>query len=322
MASDRDPFFVVYRRRSGSTFLSNLLCGSAAIGIAPESRFLERLWRWSKGAPIRSEAELAHALDTCIYHEPRFAAWGIGRDEAWAQLAPRLPITISDLARWFIDAYCDRTFPESTIRGMKKGGWYATHIDVLRKLFPEARFVMLLRDGRAVFASCKQARYGSSGKVFETRPANEAYAWRQVVKSFEQQQGRDRTILIRYEDLVSDPRRSLKPLLTFLRAPTDDASLDAMLRPGSRFQFDSSSAHLHVNVDQAPLRERIDAWRTELAPLEVEEFELVAGGALARHGYPPVFERLTRTRLRRIPALLGNLLTRARSKLKTTMKRP
>lgn len=321
MASERDPFFVVYRRRSGSTFLSNLLCGSPEIGVAPESMFLERLWRRSKGAPIRNEAELREAFDTCIYNESRFGAWEIERDDAWDRLAARLPITVADLARWFIDEYCDRQFPGSTIHGMKKGGWYATHIDVLRALFPAAPIVMLLRDGRAVFASCKQARYGASGKPFETNPRNEAFAWQRVVASFDRRREDPRAALVRYEDLISDPGKSLPPLLDLLGASSEADVLDSMLRPQRRFRFDATSAHLHENIGREPMRDRIGAWRSELTPDEIREIEVVAGKTLEEHGYPLVFARRSGQGPRRAWAAVLDVAERARRKLSGLSRR-
>jgi hypothetical protein len=313
---------MVYRRRSGSTFLSNLLCGSPEVGIAPESRFLERLWTSSREPWIRDEKELRSALDRGVFREPRFAAWGIAPEEAWDRLLPRLPLSIAELARWFIHTYCDRRFPASTIRGMKtQGDWYARRIGVLRSLFPEAKVVMLLRDGRAVFASCKQARYSGSGRRFETNPWREAFAWQRVFASFARHRDENHALLVRYEDLVLEPRAALRAILLFLGASADDDRIDAMLRPGSRFHYDPASAHLHPNVGLGPLRSRIDSWRQELAPGEIQAFELAAGPALTASGYALLYAQGTRHRLRRSLAAIEDGLWRGRRRLSVVLRR-
>lgn len=316
-----DPFFLVYRRRSGSTFLSNLLCGSPEIGIAPESRFLERLWKRFKERPIRHEEDLRQVLDAILFAEPRFSAWEIDREEAWKRLAPRLPLLVPELSRWLIGTFCDHRFPGTTIRGMKKGGWYARNIDVLRTLFPTARFIMLLRDGRAVFSSCKRAHYGTSGRPFETNPRREAFAWHRVVRSFERHRSSDFTLLVRYEDLIAEPRSTLRSILEFLGASATDHLLDSMLRSRRRFRFDPATAHLHRNVDVGPLRSRIDAWRQELSPVEIRSFELAAGPALERNGYPLLHTQGTQHRLQRSLATIEDMLWRGKRRLSGAVRR-
>jgi hypothetical protein len=316
-----DPFFIVYRRRSGSTFLSNLLCGSPEIGIAPESRFLERLWKSSREPWIRDEKQLRTTLDG-VFREPRFSAWGIAPEEARDRLTPRLPLSIAELARWFIHLTCDRRFPASTIHGMKtQGDWYARRIGVLRSLFPEARVVMLVRDGRAVFASCKQARYSGSGRPFETNPWREAFAWQRVAASFARHRGEGHTLLVRYEDLVLEPRPALRAILAFLSASSSYDRLDAMLRPGNRFHYDPASAHLHPNVSLEPVRSRIDSWRQELTPEEIRAVELAAGPALTASGYALLYSQGTRHRLQRSLAVLEDGLWRGRRRLSVILGR-
>jgi len=112
------------------------------------------------------------------------------------------------------------------------------HLDLLPRVFPDARFICLYRDSLDVVYSCLEC--SRQGFMEELAP----YAARRldnlitamiaawidhtgVVLEFEQQFP-ERCFRIRYEDLVSAPEDSLRPLLAFIGVEWEYGLLDAV----------------------------------------------------------------------------------------------
>ena len=87
--------------------------------------------------------------------------------------------------------------------------------------------------------------------------------------------------IVRYEELILDPDLALNTLAATLGlTPRNDAAEVPRYTVPDRY-----GEQLHGNIEKAPLPERIDAWKQQLAPLEIRAFETVAWKTLLREGY-------------------------------------
>jgi len=287
-AAAAGPFFIVYKARSGSTHLAELLTAHPSIGIAPESNLVLSLWEWSGGGRRRVETadDLREALDM-LYAEPKFVTWEVGRGALEASLLPRLPVGVGEVAMAAVNDYCAAKYPSSSVRGVKKGS-YALHAPAVLGMFPGAKFISLVRDGRAIYASSKRARHSDTGEPFETDPVRSALVWKRMVTALDRYRGEPFFLEIQYERLIAEPEETLRRVLSFLGLPAGPAELEAMLRPREAAFVHKRYSYLHPHVGKAGQLSRIDGWREELPEGEVREFERVAGQTLASKGYEPV----------------------------------
>jgi hypothetical protein len=165
------------------------------------------------------------------------------------------------------------------------------HIDRFFTLFPRARLVILVRDGRSVTQSCM----ATFGWDFE-RGARSWAAAADEIRRFTSTVGKDheqRYSVIRYEDLIRDLRGSLTPLLRFL--DLDENAFDyqgATQLPvrGSSAYFGPGRNSVHWDpvargTDFDPT-ERWRVWNRE----RHERFEWIAGQQLRHFGYRGVVE--------------------------------
>jgi hypothetical protein len=284
-----DPVFLVGDARSGTTYLANLLIQHKDIGLAPESNFVIRLMKAFGHAPVKNQEALMRALDV-IYKESKFQDWKIDRTELVSSLQDRLPMTLADLIRAVMIFYCERHFPGRKVWGMKKGN-YVFNVSRLIEFFPKARFINIVRDGRAVFGSKKKAMHSETGEPFETDPAEAAERWVKMIRNFDNLALKypEGSIEVSYEALVSSPSEVLLTLFRFLEVDPDAeaasqgrGSVDASWVP-ERYK------HLHSNVGKPPQVSRIDAWKTELSADEIRIYERVAGRELRRKGYGLIY---------------------------------
>jgi protein-tyrosine sulfotransferase len=110
------------------------------------------------------------------------------------------------------------------------------HLKLLDFIFPAAKHICLYRHGLDVVASAMQMAgrigpiqkciYQSGGHVLTGTIRWWCEMTREIL-AFECQEP-DRCFRIRYEDLVTDPRKALPPLFTFLGVSWDDRLLDAV----------------------------------------------------------------------------------------------
>lgn len=110
---------------------------------------------------------------------------------------------------------------------------YVRSIPTLHELWPETRFVHLIRDGRDVFLSLKGwSKTGSVAGRFATwkedPAATTALWWKWNVRLGQQEGGSLAPELyheVRYEELISEPEQTCADLCDFLGPPYDDAML-------------------------------------------------------------------------------------------------
>jgi hypothetical protein len=146
-------------------------------------------------------------------------------------------------------------------------------------VYPEARFVHLLRDGRDVARSISQVPFFGLPD-----PADAALLWARVVRTVR----RDAAALAhyreeRYEQLHADPVGRTLELLSWAGVPTDD-QLAEQVRQRAAVRVST-----HAGTAQAVGR---DTWAT-LPPADLHRVLAECGRLLVREGY------LTRSELRR-----------------------
>lgn len=106
---------------------------------------------------------------------------------------------------------------------------YSYYIAGLRKLFPNAKFVHIVRDVRPVVNSMLNFKMGDSGKLVETEQQAYEY-WLGTVQACIQAEcayGSQVVHRLRYDDLVQNPEQAMRRLLEFL----DEPYMEACLRP-------------------------------------------------------------------------------------------
>jgi Sulfotransferase family len=119
-----------------------------------------------------------------------------------------------------------------------KGRWvdgtpeYSLHIRGLRKLFPEALFVHICRDVRAVVRSMLNFHRVAGIQLVPNEEKAYKYWLRTVSACIEAEKAYGPSIVyrIRYSDLISDPESAMRSLLDFLQEPYTGKCLEPLGR--------------------------------------------------------------------------------------------
>ena len=208
---------------------------------------------------------------------PRRREWDIAPED----VRPRLHdgMTMGEAISAIFETYAEKN---GKPRWGDKTPLYMQHLPLLERLFPDALWVHLVRDGRDAALSFLALPPGFSGKTW-AQPrtvAQFAARWKveiDAARALGRRAG-GRYLELRYEDLVADPARELGRVCEFASLPWELAMVEYA------GNVDVSNLPQHQRLAQPPTANARD-WRTEMAAADACAFEGVAGDALAASGY-------------------------------------
>ena len=259
-------------RRSGTTLLRVMLDRNPELAVPDESYFVPQLARRH-----RTPVDPAAFLDD-LRRLPTLVDWGLSPASVQARLRPGM--TTDDAIAAVFAAYAAE---RGKARWGDKTPLYMQHVDLLERLFPDARFVHLIRDGRDAALSFLSVQAGlmTEGWGHPRDAAGFACQWATEVASARElgaRVGGQRYRELRYEALVADPEGELRTVCSFAGLEYDPAMLDYV------GQTDSARKAHQQRLNEPP-RQNVREWRTEMSESDRHAFEEVAGALLAELGY-------------------------------------
>ena len=233
------PVFIIGSPRSGTSVLTWALGQHPNLLLTEESNWL---------GSFAIEAAGAHAQGSARALRSQLSALGIARSDFLSGLGDAIDrMIIGGRAHLEAASYAtavhspQQASPEFAISrdpSDSKSRWvdgtpeYSLQIPMLLALFPEARFVHILRDADEVAASLLAFR-GEGGRPI-VGSAEEAYGyWARTVRACidaEETLGPGVIHRIRYADVVAEGERSLRGVLDFLEEPFAPACLEPLKR--------------------------------------------------------------------------------------------
>ena len=256
------------------------------VAVPPESRFVVDLYTGS------DEVETLALLTRLAQHD-RFAAWELPIEAVRGELGDTTRAPYADVMRAAYRAY-------ARLQGKSRWGdktpRYVEHLDLLSRLFGDARFIHLIRDGRNVALSYADVPFGPKTAAAAADVwARRVSAGMRVGRTLEH-----RYLEMLYEDLVEDAAGEIKALCEFLELDFDAGMLDYTER--ARDAVLPRAASYNPNITRKPMS-NVRAWETSMPEDQVEVFEAVAGPVLSDLGYPRHFP--SPSRAARLKASLG-----------------
>ncbi len=285
-----NPFvFIVGCPRSGTGLLRRIVDAHAQIAITPESHWIPRCFEKRRG--LTPEGLVTPKLISHLLEHPRFAHLHIGREELVRLMGTGEPMSYSSFVTAVFDLYGKAQ--GKALVGDKTPG-YVRRLPTLHALWPMARVVHLIRDGRDVCLSmmswprAHQKRPGAFA-TWKDDPVSTTALWWELNVRLGQQAGNllgpESYYEIRYECLVNHPAEECAALCAFLGLPYDDAML--------RFHEGRTRTDPGLDAKAAwlPITPGLRDWRSQMPAEDVERFEAAAGELLNELDYPRAFPR-------------------------------
>ena len=279
-----NPFvFIVGCPRSGTTLLQRILDAHPQLAIIHETHWIPKFYH--KAARRSPEALVRPGLIRQLLKRPKLAHLGLAREEWQARLESGKAVSFAD----FVGGIFDR-FGQARGKPLvgDKTPAYARSMDLLHEIWPQARFIHLIRDGRDVCLSAmnwkKPGRLLLRASTWHDDADLTAALWWEwhvrMARSSGQRLGPDLYTEVRYEALVDDAAAECVRLCGFLGVPHDGAML--------RFHEGRTRTAPGLDPKEAwlPVTPGLRDWRTQMPAPKVERFEAAAGDLLAELGYP------------------------------------
>jgi Sulfotransferase family len=288
--------FIVGAPRSGNTLLRRLIDAHPEIAVVDETHWIAKWLTRGRGLTPDRRVTPAFVRRLAEYH--RFARWQIPLASLEELVSNGSMPTYGEFVTRFFDIYGE-------VRGKALVGdktpRYVREIPTLHALWPTAKFVQIIRDGRDVCLSANTWRKAYKLRrryaTWPSDPVSTAGAWWDWLvrcgRAEGSRLGPDLYYEIRYERLVADPAAECAAVCSFLGVAFDHR----MLRFHEGHQVDDP--RLDAKQAWRPVTPGLRSWATEMPPNDVERFEAIAGGLLRDLGYPRAFPRPGAETLRR-----------------------
>jgi hypothetical protein len=309
------PFFIVGEMRSGTSWLRRTLSAHPEIACGHEGSFFGRDYDREEipvyAGPVSSFTRaLAVSKELRVWHELPWNQWTYGYDE-----------DLRNLTRLSIDYFLAKEVSRTGKRIVgDKSPQHTECLDEMHEVYPDARVIHIVRDGRDVAVSAMhhwwrlakdreegifeltpeeleirdeylqdRGAFLASGRsmFIEVRLAQLARRWSYRIGKAHHEGTTlygDRYLEIRYEDLLRDTPNTLRRVFEFLHARRGDAVIERCIR-ASKFERASNRRQGEEDPNSFFRKGVAGDWRDVFTERDREIYGNLAGERLIEMGY-------------------------------------
>lgn len=264
------PVLIVGSPRSGTTLLSRLVNKFLDIHVARDGGVLLEFYRMRRAYGDLGDVRNLRTLVRDLYANGTFRTRLLTRGLTFSSSE-----LLSAVDRPTYAGVVEAVLSE-TARSHGKRGWGNKRPDYaflsrheIDALFPDAKVVQIVRDGRDVVLSMRRAGH----LLVEKNWYFAACDWRDhflASRRLRSELGDSRYLEIRYEELLEDPLKTLSALMQFAECSTGPQWTRAQMRR---------------EILATIKRGNTNKWKTQMLPHSVSIVERVAGNELEEAGY-------------------------------------
>ncbi|GAA5520537.1 sulfotransferase [Aliifodinibius salicampi] len=264
-------FFILSSPRSGSTFLRLNLDKLKVVTTLPETHFFGFYDRYKK-IDLREEEHRTEAIEEWInwYKVKRLK---INRQDLKKNLSDHVS-GWKDILDLTIQFYLnDRGINREGILIGEKSSNHIFHQDHIKKFYPDAKIIYLVRDPRAIVASLKGCAWSTSNVVTNAR------VWRNGVREIDSMKP---NFVIQYEKMIRTPEETMEKLSNFLNIEYVEDIFET--KTEDKIEEESITSK---NSLKPPSKEHINKWKNILSRTDrdIEIIEYICKEEMKNYGY-------------------------------------
>lgn len=272
------PFFIIGSGRSGNTLLRSILSGNSDISIPPESYRLPFAIKRFHISNNRDWKELFPEVLDEFKNCKEFYTWDINLQDVHNRL-DSIAESKRTLSNIFDELYCtysEKHNPDSKLWG-DKTPLNTLYLDWISSVFPQSKFIHIIRDGRDVVSSyLEMKRYSSVDEASKRWNHSINFAQRFGSKIGESY------MEIRYESLVNKPKEVIMEVCNFLDVEYNSKILDHTSQIDKMGDTDKSH---HSNLSKPISSESVGKWKNNLSENNQKRVTKLLYTSLHRLGY-------------------------------------
>ena len=155
-------------------------------------------------------------------------------------------------------------------------------VGVLIDMFPNARFIYLMRDPRAGVCSMMKTSMFRSGAIINAM--NRRKYMTEGLSGLQKSVPETQWTLVKFEDLVQSPESTLRRVCTFLDEDFEPRMLE-FHRDAGQYMKERAVNQFNQAATRPIAPEKVETWKAELSPVQISEVEWVCRDQMVRHGY-------------------------------------
>jgi hypothetical protein len=260
-----EPIFIVGMNGSGTTMLLDCLNNHNQLyGFHQETKlipyFIKKLSKYGELSCDDNFLSLFSDFRSLSYFRYLNNGELPPLPENWRALPRSLDSVIDSVLGFFAKR-------EGKIRWCEKTPMHALHIKNLNNLFPHAKFIHAIRDGRACAASFyRRWRY---------TPELTMYRWKKVIREARHQGSSidNQYLEIKYDELTENPEQAIRKICSFLQIPFDNEMLIVNRRRN------------YMGFSFTKIMQNKSSLNEVLSKSQIERIELIGGKLLNELGY-------------------------------------
>ena len=158
------------------------------------------------------------------------------------------------------------------------------YADELLEIFPEMKFLNVVRDPRAQVASINKAIIHDFDTMLNTRTwVNACNKAKEIINKYP-----EKVLTIRFEDFISNESEVINEICNFFGIKFTEDMLD--INHSSEAKSISIRSALWTSNSSAPIKANVDKFKKSLSDDDIEIIETIAGEYMDHYGY----ERITK----------------------------
>ena len=266
--------FIVGRGRSGTTLLTSMLNSDDSVAIAPESLFI--MYTYNKYFTRCLDKKTIAEFDHDVWLESRMENWGLNRQGLTEWLEKfGTGSNFNTICKIVYERYAFDHGKNSVRCVGDKNPHYSLFIKELIKIFPDAKFIHLVRDYRDNIVSYQNVPFDCNSV-----PAL-AYRWNRYNQLLidSAKENPHKFFMVRYEDLVVQTKPTLQKICNFLNVNFTEQMLD--------FYQNKNELHFkwHDNLNSPVNNKSVGGWKKKLSEPQVQVAEKICGELGETLGY-------------------------------------
>lgn len=277
--AQRPIVFILGRGRSGTTMLRLMLNAHPDLAFAPEAMFI--LMLYNKYAKLNQWDKRKISLFLRdLWLERRLSNWNLDRDRLKNDLlALEGGASFAKLCKAVYWNYAVTQGKEKVQYFGDKNPHYCLFANRLIRLFPDSKFIHMVRDYRDNIISYRRVKFDLHDLTAL------AYRWNHYNREISNINKKfpDRFILLRFEDLVAEPEYQLKKVCQFLEVKFNPTMLEYY-----KHDPDIPQWGWHQNVSKPLDPNRVQVWQREMKRSDILLAEFVCNRSARKYGYTSV----------------------------------
>jgi len=295
--------FILCTERTGSSLLSLMLNLNSTILCPSEEPFALYFWNTYKNKTNWEEKEIINYVNSFFMLAEKNTDLYFSKKNIFIEnlLNHKSILNFERIVKLTYLHFIDVKDKSSITHIVDKQIKYFFHIPELRKLFPNSKFVVLVRDVRDNIISKQNRKLnGRSNPLFLS------YLWRDTYRNIKHLP--TNYTLVKYEDFVSQPRVELEKICTFLSVDFQEkmletegvfASFIAQKEEDVNPEFIKHLKDFHSGLDRKPSDSKIGQYE-KMNSTEISEVNWICKNELSIFGYQQTEETKVPNLLKRL----------------------